>query len=352
MLSLRPVSHDDSGLGLAVGDLCDCYFDEDGKWYPARVERLSPHHAFVCYLGYEEVKKVPLTWLAAASRGTRKYVAGLAEGAKEGKSKHVRFGEEGQEEEVEGQADVLAVAEEEEGGEEIEGTDESAIVPRGGKKRRRPNGGNSHPFSRHYQDKSPLPDVPDKYWSQRFRLFSLFDRGCRLDAEGWYSVTPERIAQHIAERSRCDVIVDLFVGCGGNAIQFALTCHHVIAVDIDPVRLACARHNARIYGVEDRIEFILGDALTLLPTFKDRVDVIFISPPWGGPAYLDAPVYDVDGIDLNGVKGRELMTRALEVTPHVAALLPRNVDVRQLAELSKGDIPCEIEVRPRGGAFV
>lgn len=42
--------------------------------------------------------------------------------------------------------------------------------------------------------------------------------------EGWFSVTPEKIAEHIAFRCQCDVIIDAFCGCGGNAIQFALTC--------------------------------------------------------------------------------------------------------------------------------
>ena len=37
-------------------------------------------------------------------------------------------------------------------------------------------------------------------------------------------MTPEKIAEHIAERCRCDVIVDAFCGVGGNAIQFAFTC--------------------------------------------------------------------------------------------------------------------------------
>ena len=43
-------------------------------------------------------------------------------------------------------------------------------------------------------------------------------------SEGWFSVTPEKIAHHIAERCRSNVIIDAFTGCGGNAIQFALTC--------------------------------------------------------------------------------------------------------------------------------
>jgi hypothetical protein len=32
-------------------------------------------------------------------------------------------------------------------------------------------------------------------------------------------VTPEKIAAHIAQKCRCDLIVDGFCGVGGNAIQ-------------------------------------------------------------------------------------------------------------------------------------
>ena len=46
-----------------------------------------------------------------------------------------------------------------------------------------------------------IPHI-SKYWAQRYRLFSLYDDGVRLDPESWYSVTPEKIAQHIAERCR------------------------------------------------------------------------------------------------------------------------------------------------------
>lgn len=81
-----------------------------------------------------------------------------------------------------------------------------------------------------------------KYWLQRYRLFAKFDEGIVLDrgkvilciafvkspfllnVEGWFSVTPEKIARHIAKRCRCNVIVDAFCGVGGNTIQFAFTC--------------------------------------------------------------------------------------------------------------------------------
>lgn len=45
----------------------------------------------------------------------------------------------------------------------------------------------------------------------------------------------------------------------------------VIAIDIDPVKLHCAKNNARIYGVEHKIEFILGDFFELAPYLKVSV---------------------------------------------------------------------------------
>ncbi|KAJ4936400.1 hypothetical protein JOQ06_000994, partial [Pogonophryne albipinna] len=56
-----------------------------------------------------------------------------------------------------------------------------------------------------------------KYWAQRYRLFSRFDEGIRLDREGWFSVTPERIAEHIALRVEhsfpdSQLIIDAFCG--------------------------------------------------------------------------------------------------------------------------------------------
>lgn len=49
-----------------------------------------------------------------------------------------------------------------------------------------------------------------------------------LILEGWFSVTPEGIARHIAQRCQSDVVIDAFCGCGGNAIQFAFTCERGI----------------------------------------------------------------------------------------------------------------------------
>ena len=47
----------------------------------------------------------------------------------------------------------------------------------------------------------------------------------------------------------------------------------VIAVDIDPVKIRCAQHNARVYGVDDKIQFVLGDFMQVASTLKVRVEI-------------------------------------------------------------------------------
>lgn len=85
---------------------------------------------------------------------------------------------------------------------------------------------------------------------------------------------------------------------GGNTIQFALSasCKRVIAIDTNPSAILCAKHNAQIYGVLEKIEFIVGDFFELLNTKESRLkaDAVFLSPPWGGPTYRNDKIFDLD----------------------------------------------------------
>uniref|UniRef100_A0A4W5M3I5 Trimethylguanosine synthase n=1 Tax=Hucho hucho TaxID=62062 RepID=A0A4W5M3I5_9TELE len=69
-------------------------------------------------------------------------------------------------------------------------------------------------------------------------------------------------------------LIDTFCGVGGNAIQFALTVKR--AIDIDPVRLALAQHNAQVYEVAECIDFVQGDFLKL--ALRLQGDVVFRLP--------------------------------------------------------------------------
>ena len=149
--------------------------------------------------------------------------------------------------------------------------------------------------------------------------------------------------------------MDAFCGVGGNAIAFAQTCEHVIAVENDETRLRLARHNAAIYGVADRIEFILGDFIQFAETLAGRdgvksggrvVDVVFLSPPWGGPSYLHGssraspnPSSDASEhpefllSDITPLHGSELFRLVERITPNIAYYLPRNTNLQEISDL-------------------
>ncbi|XP_061027331.1 trimethylguanosine synthase isoform X3 [Eubalaena glacialis] len=139
--------------------------------------------------------------------------------------------------------------------------------------------------------------VPElaKYWAQRYRLFSRFDDGIKLD--------------------------------------------RVIAIDIDPVKIDLARNNAEIYGVADKIEFICGDFLQLASRLK--ADVVFLSPPWGGPDYATAEIFDIS--TMMAPDGFEIFRLSQKITNNIIYFLPRNANIDQVASLAGPGGQVEIE---------
>ncbi|ESQ33809.1 hypothetical protein EUTSA_v10008708mg [Eutrema salsugineum] len=187
-----------------------------------------------------------------------------------------------------------------------------------------------------------------KYWIQRYNLFSRYDQGIKMDEEGWYSVTPEEIAVKHAERCRGKSVIDCFSGVGGNTIQFAKVCSSVIAIDIDPLKVELAINNAMVYGVANRVDFVAGDFIQLAPSLKG--DVLFLSPPWGGPMYNKVESYKMNMLQPRD--GYSLFQIAQSITPNIIMFLPRNVDlsqVEELAWLSSPPLALEIEENCVGG---
>lgn len=181
-----------------------------------------------------------------------------------------------------------------------------------------------------------------KYWFKRFSLFSLFDRGILLDRESWFSVTPEKVAKQTARRLAGDIIVDAFCGCGGNAIQFAKTCNRVVAIDIDTSKLAMAKHNASIYGVAHKIEFVHADFMQFAGSTRLRPDYVFLSPPWGGPEYQKQATFDIE-TNLLPLGASELMQHARRLSDNIGIFLPRNSNMKQVIALTHVGQQCEVE---------
>lgn len=155
-------------------------------------------------------------------------------------------------------------------------------------------------------------------------------------------------------------MIDAFAGAGGNAIAFAKSgkWKRVYAIEKDPAVLQCAKHNATIYDVQDKITWFLGDCMEIL---KDQLkelgpySVVFASPPWGGmsisfvesnsifeksnannvsagPGYRSDEIFNLSTMQPYSL--HTLCSRLSSFSEHFVLYLPRTSDLRQLAALS------------------
>lgn len=205
------------------------------------------------------------------------------------------------------------------------------------------------------QVRSSMPRQVFKYWLQRYSLFSKYDSGIQLDTPGWFSATPECLASHQAQRCRSSVVIDAFTGVGGNAIQFAKYCDRVIAIDTSYRRLEMAKKNAEIYGQASKIDFICGDFFQVGPTLK--ADVVFISPPWGGPCYRESNTTMIDQSSELGQYVYQAISISKSIVKEgfkgsangVVVFLPKNSHLPSVSSLVSGHEAYEIEVAALNG---
>jgi HemK-related putative methylase len=73
-------------------------------------------------------------------------------------------------------------------------------------------------------------------------------------------------------------VLDMGTGSGVCAVVTARHARHVVAVDINPVAVRCARINTLMNRVEDRVEVLEGDLFE--PLAGRRFDVILFNPPF------------------------------------------------------------------------
>uniref|UniRef100_A0A0G4GFG3 Trimethylguanosine synthase n=1 Tax=Chromera velia CCMP2878 TaxID=1169474 RepID=A0A0G4GFG3_9ALVE len=216
-------------------------------------------------------------------------------------------------------------------------------------------------------------EVEGHYYSQRYKMWSKFDKGVAMDTAAWYEATPEAMARHIAEKLACDgVIVDGCCGVGGNTVHFAETCALAIGVDNDARRVAMARQNAKVYGVSDRVKLVKADYMQWVDgllkggsgegggytVFAEQVlteagqddaqaldglrasehicvldltDVhgVFVSPPWGGPVYKMNQWYSVKDPLCPDIV--EVFQASCRLCPNgtVCFYLPRNMTLQE-----------------------
>jgi len=102
--------------------------------------------------------------------------------------------------------------------------------------------------------------------------------------------------------------LDLGTGSGIGALFAARAGYAVTAVDLNPEAVRCARANALLNGLEDRIEVLRGDLFA--PVMGRRFDLVLFNPPFfrGEPRRL-----------------RDAAWRSLDVPERFAAALPEHL---------------------------
>ena len=163
-----------------------------------------------------------------------------------------------------------------------------------------------------------------------------------------------KIANSIATSAseEAKILIDCFAGVGGNTIAFARSDRwsEIHAIERDLPSLECAKHNAQIYGVRDKVTWHLGDCFEILRNrmqYKAGSCIIFASPPWGGrlsltlavfqlissgPGYRSDNIFNLFTMQPYGL--RDLMQHFQAVSSDIVLYLPRTSDVRQLSEFA------------------
>lgn len=106
-----------------------------------------------------------------------------------------------------------------------------------------------------------------------------------------------------------ETVLDMGTGCGILGITAAKNASHVVAVDINPYAVRCAKENSKLNGFTEKMSFIQGDLFTPIKT-NEKFNVILFNAP-----YL--PTELVEGNTLigrawaGGIDGRAVIDRFL-----------------------------------------
>jgi release factor glutamine methyltransferase len=109
-------------------------------------------------------------------------------------------------------------------------------------------------------------------------------------------------------------VLELGTGCGLLAILAAKVGVQVVATDINPAALECARANAVKHRVEDLINFRSGDLFE--PVVGERFDLVIFNPPYLPVEPEEALCGPLDRAWEAGLDGCRIIDRFLRELPN------------------------------------
>jgi trimethylguanosine synthase len=195
-------------------------------------------------------------------------------------------------------------------------------------------------------DKSPYGEKTQILWDHRYAISPLFDE-LQVD-EGFYTMTGEWYAHQIASATQGQTVLDASCGLGMMSIAYAEQGFQVTAVDIDPEKIKKARHNAGVYGVADKIEFVCADVSEFAGKFNRKskaYDNVVLDPPWG-TKFGDYKTKKVLCLEDMAMGGKDLRDFVQEIEcGRVVMKIPNNFDFSTLERLQRNT---QIETYPNG----
>ena len=119
------------------------------------------------------------------------------------------------------------------------------------------------------------------------------------------------------EVERDDVVLDMGTGCGILAVLAAKKARKVVAVDINPYATECAKKNAKINSVVDKIEFRLGNLFQPIKPTEIFSLILFNAP------YLPSEPFEekswIGKAWAGGSSGRKVIDRFISEAPKFLA---------------------------------
>jgi release factor glutamine methyltransferase len=119
------------------------------------------------------------------------------------------------------------------------------------------------------------------------------------------------LADHLKAEGR---VLEMGTGCGILSVLSAFTAKWVVATDINPYAAACARFNAEINGVSEKIDVLVGDLFSPLKE-EEIFDTIIFNAPYLPTEKQPRPQSPIDYSWSGGEDGRMVIDRFIEEAP-------------------------------------
>tara|TARA_Y100000590_G_C15615380_1_gene975517 strand:+ start:429 stop:1109 length:681 start_codon:yes stop_codon:yes gene_type:complete len=151
-----------------------------------------------------------------------------------------------------------------------------------------------------------------------------------INNEGVYSITPFKcadiISKIIKKKFKTDkiTIIDSTANVGGNTISFLKYFNKVISIEKNYKNFLMLQNNIKVYKLQNKVILFNGDCLDLIPKIhkKNKIDVVFIDPPWGGKSYKK---YKLLNLYLSNINIIEIVKKLLyNYTKTVVIKIPYN----------------------------